>query len=465
LEVFSEAFINLQHQENYMPQLTSVCFFCLLNLQLFSQVYEVKGGKTIELTEQSELLAEAKENPFERLSGIVASIQDAEPICIVDSVLIEVKTSKEGLPAAIRTLFSRSANHALQLEEALSKMLFGPNLEAQLLFKFKPRHNALSVFELEQTPKISACRRTEFNQNLLFDVSCFNYHIIDEVLKQWGKLRFDYPKIEGPVAGKITFDQNGNIVQVDFDDYCFNALLNDLAAKNLESIHFKKGSLKNGLPSGYQVLIPMIVLVSNRSDIPKILEEADHQFVKGNLDSALYNYTLANTLGSAISENQIANLGYAYHSFGLKGRAQDTWRRLYPNLGLNFLISATLDNAIVQLTTTEINLSLMTFKSCQAEDSAKSELCFFDSLTAHIQDNFKINNLSIPAPFQILASFKVNAKGGVVEVVLTKPSPFKNANLQAIKSLCSLPVLVPATLDDKPVELSSVVPINIQSSN
>jgi hypothetical protein len=448
----------------YLFRFAIACFFCFLSLQLFSQVYEVKGAKTLELTKLSQLVAEAKDNPFERLNGLVASIQDAEAICIVDSVHVSLKTSSEGLPEYVKTLFARSANHATLLEEALRSMSFSPNLEAQLLFTFKPKHSAPSVFELEQTPRIGACRRTEFNQNVLFDVSCFNYHIVDEVLKQWGKLRFDYPEVEGPVTGRITFDENGTPTQVDFDTFCFNGKLNDLAATYLKAIQFKKGSLKNGLPSGYQVFIPMLVLNSNRLDGATILAEADRQFQKNHADSALYNYTLANTLGSALEVNQLAKLGYTYHTFGLEGRAQDTWRRLFPDLGLNYQFSATLKNGEVQVTYAETNVALMTFESCQAEGLEKSEVCFFNSLVAHIQNNFKINNIAIPAPFQIVASFNVNANGDVAQVVLTKPSQFKNANLQAIKSLCNLPKLVPAKLDDEPVALSITVPINIQSS-
>ncbi|WAC03713.1 energy transducer TonB [Lacinutrix neustonica] len=103
------------------------------------------------------------------------------------------------------------------------------------------------------------------------------------------------------------------------------------------------------------------------------------------------------------------------------------------------------------------------------EDATNNEArrkCMSDKLSKHIQKTFDSGlgaQLGLEGRQKILVKFKIT-KAGKVEILNTR-SPHDKLDKEAIRVVEKLPTMLPGMNDDKPVEVSYMLPINLNILN
>lgn len=439
--------------------LAAICYF-----PLFAQVFVLENGSAIPWSESQFSSGPETDKSFERLEAAIYSIQKAEMVCMVDSLVINIQTKQQGDIEYLSKQFSLSNSHQVQIIETLKSCRFVPNKNFDLLFRFAPKYDEPNIFDLDKTPKIGACWRNGNEGNLLFEVSCFNYHITEKVFDVLNKLRSKTQTEEGPLTGTVWFNNHGEVKQIELNPACFNPRLNDLAANALAELKIKKGAEKNDQKTGFHVELESILLVSNNVDVTNLIQEAEEMFSRNNLDSALFDYSLANSFGAKLSKDQINELGYCFHALGFKGRAQSIWQENEKmNVG-EYLTAKRLKDTIFLEKSTYVGFPA-NFDSCQTAIEQKAAYdCFYQGLSALVSKELNGKIQFIPNDRNIECDFTIDANGNVKSIRLSRFSLSRKNNLLALKAISKLPQLIPAREGNVAVSMSYSLPININPS-
>ncbi len=442
--------------------MTRLLFFIsiVICLPVFSQVYVLNNGIVTSWSDSPITSIKENSESFLNLETAIKAIQKEELICMVDSLVLQVQVDQNGKTDRIDIQFSLSKAHAEYILSALRTCHFAPNQKLELLFLFKPKFEEPSVFDLQKTPKTGACWRNGNEGNLLFDVSCFNYHVTEKVFDVLNKLRNKNQVEEGPLTGTIWFNKHGKVQQIELNSSCFNPWFNDLAVKSLASLKIKKGAAINNQDTGFYIDIQAILLISNNTDTSSIINNAENMFIRNSLDSAMFYYSLANARGAHLLPRQLNELGYAYDALGFNGLAQKTWQQNIETDFWEYLVANRSKNSIT-LEKRRTNIYPTTFETCTGTDTASAYICLINGITYLITKELNGQIKYVPYDRNIIASFQTTANGDVKSIRINSFSLSRKNNLLAIKALSKLPKLVPAQKNNKKVPMNFSVPINI----
>ena len=443
-----------------MKFLTTLFGF-LLYFPLFSQVFVLENGSASPWSKNVFLTGELSES-FSKLDVAITAIQSEEKVCIVDSLVLQIQTNPLGEIDQIKTAFSLSNKHKERIVRELNACRFQPNAKFKLLFLFPPKHHAPDLFELEKTPRIGTCRRVETNYNPTFDLACFNYHVEEKIKSKWGESLIDVKNQGGLLSGRITFDENGDVVQIAFSKFCFNPVLNDLIAENSD-FSVKKGAAFKGEPSGFTLDLISIFYNVNDNDSNGILALADKCFENNAYDSALFYYATLGRLGKTLDTIALIRFGYTYYQLGLHALAQEVWERVIGPTGYDEVIEPGFNENGIELTKHHQTKAIPTFKNCAGLDSIHLFDCFNESLTKHVEENI---NFYLPREYHVdtlavRVAFSVEADGSVSNVYLPFYNSFWYSNyvLRAFKAVCRLSPFQPCKNSESKCVEDYIVPI------
>jgi hypothetical protein len=174
-----------------------------------------------------------------------------QQIVVPDSVYVVFQVDEEGL-VTIKERGGYVRTYINILEDNITKAKFAEAGEHRLALVFKPLEiESFSIWEVDEVPELTSCKRAIEEGNETYFRSCFNYAAEERIRDLAEPSSKKEKDLTGIYKARLTISPNGLVSMIEFDPLSTNASVNDYFMYQLYYELFPKGIMHKGKPVSY----------------------------------------------------------------------------------------------------------------------------------------------------------------------------------------------------------------------